>query len=99
MQIADKLLLVTVMNIHVLNFGPRILQDNRKRLPVGAPREVFLNIPWFLCHVNTETTAAAGPFGFKASRSLVPHRAFCRFNRGSWEGGGGGASSFGPFMS
>jgi len=41
---------------------------------------------------------AAGPFGFKASRSLLPHRAFCRFNRGSGEGGGG-ASSFGPFIS
>ena len=44
------------MNIPVLS-GPRILQDNRKRLPVGALRKVFLNVPWFLRRVNTETTA------------------------------------------
>jgi len=37
---------------------------------------------------------AAGPFGFKASRSLVPHRVFCCFNRGSGEGGGGASWDF-----
>jgi len=44
-----------------------------------APRKAQLSQP------------AAGPFGFKTSRSFVPQKAFCRFKRGR----GGGESSFG----
>ena len=47
-----------------------------------APREAVRNQP------------AAGPFEFKASRGLVPQRAFCRFKRGRGEEGEG-ISSFG----
>ena len=49
----------------------------------------------WLCEWNQP---AVGPFGFKASRSLIPHRAFYYFKHGRREEGGG-ISAFGSSIS